>query len=178
MKKYILIIILFTKIGILHCLAQSWVTTHNISPTYGFFTPDYSFSTPGTPSVFDTQNIRTYYYYPPDSLIAFHVLEDQKAVFDSTQTDTLGFIVSSLVASSNAVLLSSQAIPINNGYKGVEINIRYNDLDNGQILVAYLRLYFRKDLTLTFSITGYQNNLTQLVSNKILFFDSIGFTFN
>jgi hypothetical protein len=179
MKKYIILIILFISFGAHHCTAQSsWVRTNNVSPTYSFFTPNYSFSTPDTAGMFDTLNVKLYYYNTSDSSIAFHVLEHQNAKFDSTQTDTLGFIVSSLLASTNAVLLNSQAIPLTDGYKGVEINVRYNDLDNGQILVSYYRLYFQQDLMLTFSVTGYENNLTQLVADKILFFNSIAFVQN
>jgi len=178
MKKQIIIIFLFIQFGVLNCIAQSWVRTNNISPTYSFFTPNYSFSTPGIATMNDTLNIKFYYYYTIDSSIAFHVLEHQNAQFDSTQTDTLGFIVSSFVSSTNSILLNSQTIPITNGYKGIEINTQFNDPDNGQMVVSYMRLYYQQDLMLTFTVTGYQSDLTQIVADKILFFDSISFTNN
>lgn len=176
MKKYIVILILFIQIGTLHCMAQAWDTTINISSTFGSFTPNYRFSTPSAATMFDTLNVKLYYCYTVDSSIAFHVLEHQNAIFDSTHTDTLGFIISSLLSASNSVLLNSQDIPITNGYKGVEINIQHNDLDNGQVVTSFIRLYYQQDLMLTFTVTGHQNNLTEIVSDKILFFNSISFT--
>lgn len=159
-----------------HCVAQSWVTTTNNSPTYGSFNPYYSFSTPAAATIFDTLNIKLYYYYKVDSSIAFQILEHQNAKFDTTQTDTLGFIVSSLLSATNSVLLNSQDIPTTNGYKGVEISIQHNNLDNGNVVVSFIRLYYQQDLMVTFTVTGYQNNLTEIVSDKILFFNSISFT--
>ncbi len=176
MKKYIIAIVLFIQFSTLHSVAQSWVVTKNVSPTYSFYTPTYSFSTPSTPTMNDSLNVKFYYNYTVDSAIAFHVLEHQNAKFDSTHTDTLGFIVSSFISSTGSTLLSSQNLPITNGYKGVEINTQFIDPDNGQMVVSYMRLYFQQDLMLTFAVTGYQSNQTQVVSNKILFFNSISFT--
>jgi hypothetical protein len=177
MKRKIIAIIIFTQLVVFSSIAQqSWTTTYNVSPTYGFLIPDYSFSTPFPPAIKDTMNIKFFYYYPPDSIFGLQVFEQRNTQFDSTQTDTLGFIVSSLLGSINSTLLNSQAIPVSNGFKGIEINIRYNDLVNGKVLVSYFRLYYKKDLMLTFTASGYQNNLSEIVSNKILFFNSISFT--
>lgn len=181
-------VLIFISANLLICkssVAQTWVTTLDSVLSLTYITqadslhhpiiPTYQFSTPTEPTMFDTLNFKFYYYFTTDSAVSFQVLEHQYAQFDSTQTDTLGFVVSSFLSSTNSVLTSSQNIGISNGFKGIEICTTYNDVILNKISISYMRLYYYKNLMLTFSISAYQADLSQLNTNKSLFFNSISF---
>jgi hypothetical protein len=182
MKTYLITIIVFLQFGTFICSAQTWYTTKDtilsltdINPgnnSLNFST--YNFSTPVPPTLFDTLNIK-FHYCILNSSIEFQVLEHNYAQFDTTQTDTLGFIVSSLLNSTNSVLLSSQNLATINGFKGKEIEIKSNNLVNGNVVRTFSRFYYQKNLMLTFKVASYDTNLSQLISNKNLFFNSIDF---
>jgi hypothetical protein len=183
MKKYI-IIITFLYINAKPCIAQSsWVTTHDTVWSLASIdtgsnivhTPVYIFATPSAATVFDTLNIKFYYHFTTDSAVSFQILEHQYAQFDSAHTDTLGFIVNTMMSSTNSILTTSQDIPISNGFKGVEISSTYYDADVNKVLVTYTRLYYYKTFMLTFTVRAYQDHLSQLNTNKDLFFNSITF---
>lgn len=182
MKKYIIGTIIFLQFGTFICNAQTWYTTKDTLWSLTYYapsnssplTPSYGFSTPAAPDLLDTISIK-FYYYTLNSTIEFQVLEHNYAQFDSTQTDTLGFIISSLLSSTNSVLLNSQNLTTINDFKGKEIEIKYNDPVNGNVVRCFSRLYYQKNLLLTFKVTAYDINLSQLISNKNLFFSSITF---
>lgn len=182
MKKNIIAIIIFLHGGSFICNAQTWYTTKDTIWSLTYYdpsntnpvTPYYSFSTPTTPTLLDTLSIK-FYNCNFNSTIEFQVLEHNYAQFDSTQTDTLGFIINSLVSSTNSILLSCQNLTPINGFKGKEIEIKSNNLINGYAVQTFSRLYYQKNLMLSFKVSAYDINISQLISNKNLFFSSIIF---
>ncbi len=179
MKKSLLIIVLLVQFNLSFSQAPNWVAINDTTSII-----DYGFSSPGNPELMDTLGLKVY-SYALDTVIGFQVLELKYPPCDSTnisftdalqQTsgDTLAALSSVLFATSNSVILSSHTVN-QNGLSALEINFKYNILNQGRVVVSYERLYYRKDLLLTFTITGFESDQTNLDAIKNEFFNSISF---
>lgn len=175
MKKIIAIYFLILSSYTLYSQPPGWVSsTDSII--------NFSFSLPTAPAFSDTLNI-SHYFSKIDS-IGFQVLVIKSAGLDSSNTtfinylqttggDTLMAIVNNLLYTTNSSLISSQQLTITNGYSGLEANLKYNTMVHGKNVVNIVRFYFKKNLLLTFSITGYEPDLSNITTNKSSFFNSI-----
>ena len=91
---------------------------------------------------------------------------------------TLKAITNPILASTNAQINYDSTLTISNGFKGREVYFTYILPDpNGEIEVSYFRYYYNyiSNVIISFSISGYQSNLTAIISNKNSFFNSISF---
>jgi hypothetical protein len=158
--------------------SQQWITISKKAP-------DYSFDFPITPIIMDTLNIR-FASAKTDSMTAFQVMEFINTPFDTanlafndalTQTngDTLLAIAKSISVVNNAIILSSQFNSSYPAYRVLEVNMKYNDLIDGRVLLAYTRYFYNPHSLLSFTVTGAEEDLAQLQNNRNLFFNSISF---
>lgn len=158
--------------------SQQWVTVNRT-------TPDYSFDFPVTPTIMDTLNVRLA-YAKTDSMSVFQVLEFINTPFDTaniafndaltlTNGDTLLAIAKSISVENNAIIISSQFVNSYPGYEVLDVNMKYNALIDGRVLLAYTRFFYNPSSFLSFTVSGPEDNLNQLLINKNLFFNSISF---
>jgi hypothetical protein len=173
--KHLFIIFFFT----LNCgylFSQDWIQVSK-------FAPDYKYSMPVSPTIMDTLNIR-FAFVKSDSMTVFQVLEFKDTPLDSANAgfenalaansgDTLLAIAQSISAANNSVIITSQNLALFPAYKGLEISMRYNELRDGRVLLVYTRFFYNAHTLISFSISGAEDDLTRLTSNKNLFFDSI-----
>jgi len=176
MKKILLLIVVFSLFGNLY--SQTWVKIDKTNP-------DYSFSVPGQPLIRDTMNIRIA-YFKSDSTAAFQVIEFKDTPLDSTNAgfvsalqesngDTLMALVHIITGVNNALVTNSQVITTFPAYKGLEVSMSYSNFYPGRNLIVHTRFFYNIHSLLAFSITGTDDHLTQLESDKDIFFNSIAF---
>ncbi|OFY85693.1 MAG: hypothetical protein A3F72_12140 [Bacteroidetes bacterium RIFCSPLOWO2_12_FULL_35_15] len=190
MKNYILAIICSIQITNLFCQTPPWPIVVDKTPVIRLSedsvindTVRFNFSLPDNPTVMDTLNIK-HYSMVKDSSLFFHILKFTGANLDSsnttftnalqlTQGDTLSAIVNSFIGSTNSSQTEMNTLALSSGYKGLEMNLTYNDLYTGRIVLSYTRIYYKPKSLLTFMIAGFQDDLTNLTANKNTFFNSI-----
>lgn len=190
MKSYLFTIIISLQIANLFSQSPTWITIVDKTPIYklsGYSwikdTAQIGFSLPNYPLIIDTLSVKLY-STNSDSAIFFQVFNLKETQLDSSNlsftealqlspSDTLSAIVNSFIGSTNSSQTSMNPLAITNGFKGVEMNLTYNDLYEGRVLLSYTRIYYKPKLLLTFMIAGFQDDLTNLTANKNTFFNSI-----
>lgn len=176
MKKYLpalaLLLVLSTA------FSQNWTTITNI-------TPRFSFALPNKPNIVDTLRVK-YYYYKLDTVIGFQVhlidsvqFANNNDIFNEalkqTKGDTLRAISKTMIAFSQAELTSIQNIDGSALFKGLEIGLKYKELICNRVAFSFIRFYRSHNEFISFTITGYGDDLDRLIYNKNLFFTSITF---
>ena len=176
MKKYLAIPILSLVLSPI--FAQNWTTITNR-------TPHFRFALPNNPNIVDTLRVK-YYYYKLDTVIGFQVHLMDSAYYDTkndifnealkqTKGDTLRAITKIMIAFSHAELTSIQNINTSPLFKGLEIGLKYKDLVSNRVAFSFIRFYRSRGKFISFTITGYGDDLQRLIRNKNQFFTSITF---
>ena len=136
---------------------------------------NYSFKMPSQPSYYDTLRSALYHLEMTNSqILEVHYVDSARINY--SLGDPYELYAQSLIYSTNGTLESVQWVT-QSTITGKEIGISYTDhIDNaGNLRFVFVRVFFWNDQVLSFSISGYQSDLSSLLQSKIVFFNSISF---
>jgi hypothetical protein len=167
-KKFLLVCSIFI---VSSCFSQTWTT---INETSGNF----SFQMPSTPQKYDTLNSLMYFYTIDSIALEVHSVCGIALTDSSMSPDSLGENLSPLdlfarvsLESTNGALTCNTPVTIN-GYIGREVGFYYLSAMDVNVYTFSEVLIFRNHFV-TLSITAPQSYLSELLSYKDQFFNSL-----
>lgn len=181
MKTLVLIFFLFFSTSFIKANSNdNWVQVYNREHDVGFYMP-------GNPLIVDEDSLNSVFY-------SFEVdsggVSIQTYIFDKAILDPNDILLNKIIQQENQDTLRAIAVlmlmatgaeadevqeVVTKGIKGLEIGMSQESDDPNNQIISFVQFYFYNQKFVYFSISGREQDLTDLMTYKYNFFNSLFF---